>query len=77
MKWFKRILTALLVLVFVLSLAGFFYIRYLARKGLPDYNSDVRLANTPEGLRYSVIHGVCPISMRKMNRISTELWDMS
>ena len=43
MKLFKRVLSVLLLFLFILTLAGFFYVRHLARKGLPDYNADVQL----------------------------------
>jgi penicillin amidase len=44
MKLIKRILTALLVIFFLLTMTGFFYVRHLARKGIPDYETDIRLS---------------------------------
>ena len=48
MKIFKRILFGLVVLVLVAAAAAFFYGRHLARRALPDYSTDVRLAGMKE-----------------------------
>ncbi|MGD0781567.1 MAG: penicillin acylase family protein [Candidatus Aminicenantales bacterium] len=44
MKIFKRILSGLAALVLVAAAGAFFYGRHLARRALPDYSADVRLA---------------------------------
>ena len=50
MKIFKRILFGLVVLILIAAAAAFFYGRYLARRALPDYSADVRLAGMKENV---------------------------
>ncbi len=41
MKLFKKILGVTGILLFIIIIAGFFFLRNVARKALPDYNADV------------------------------------
>ncbi len=50
MKVIKRIILGLLVILLLAILAGVIFIRNISRKGLPDYNMDIRLS----GLEYEV-----------------------
>ena len=43
MKILKKILVALLVLLGIGLIIGILYVRQLSRKGLPDYNAEVKL----------------------------------
>jgi penicillin amidase len=47
MKLLKRLLLSVLVLLLLTALVGFFFIRHLSRRALPDYNENVLL----EGLK--------------------------
>jgi penicillin amidase len=50
MRIVKRIILVLLVIVLLAILAGVIFVRNISRKGLPDYNQDVKLT----GLQYEV-----------------------
>lgn len=50
MRAVKRIILGLFIIVLLAIIAGFVFIRIIARKGLPDYNEDIRLS----GLKYEV-----------------------
>jgi len=50
MRVIKRIILGLLVILLLAILAGAIFIRNISRKGLPDYNMDIRLS----GLDYEV-----------------------
>ncbi|MDP2423377.1 MAG: penicillin acylase family protein [Bacteroidales bacterium] len=43
MKTLKKILTGLLILLAVVALAGYFFVRYISRKALPDYSQPLQL----------------------------------
>jgi penicillin amidase len=51
MRAIKRIILGLFIIVLLAVIAGFVFIRIIARKGLPDYNEDIRLS----GLKHEVI----------------------
>ena len=44
MRILKRIAAGFLLLLIIAIAGGYLYVRHIARKGLPDYNQDVRLA---------------------------------
>lgn len=48
MKILKRILLILLIVIIAAAVGGYFYSRYLATKGLPDYDSNVQLTGITE-----------------------------
>lgn len=50
MKILKKVLVALLILIGIGLIIGILYVRQLSRKGLPDYNAEVKL----EGMRSQV-----------------------
>jgi len=44
MKIVKKIIIGIALLLAIVVIAGFFYIRHIARKGLPDYSENIKLA---------------------------------
>jgi penicillin amidase len=48
MKLIKKILTGLFIALILVVTAGYFYLRHLATRALPDYNQNVRLKNIKE-----------------------------
>jgi penicillin amidase len=51
MRAVKRIILGLFIIVLLAIIAGFVFKRSIARKGIPDYNEDIRLS----GLKHEVI----------------------
>jgi len=43
MKTFKKILAGLAIFVLLAIVAGYFYVRHISRKALPDYNKSLVL----------------------------------
>ena len=61
MKLLKKILIGLFVVVVLAIIGGYFYLRHLATRGIPDYNQNVKLKNIKETVtvyrdQYAVPH---------------------
>ena len=61
MKLIKKILIGLFIVIILAAAAGYFYLRYLSTRALPDYNQKVRLKNIKESVtvyrdQYAIPH---------------------